>query len=309
MDIQDIEIFARVAVVQNLSQVGTELGLTPGTISKRVQALEDELSVRLFERTTRSIRITDEGSRFLTHVERILLELEEAKATVAEASTKPKGKIRVVASQSLACQFVGPAILSFLPAYPEIDIHIDFTDRLVNLQEDGYDVAIFAGNLPDSTLIAKRLITDRYVTVAAPSYLACYGTPASPDDLGRHTCLSFGDGWNWNFARDGVETSIRITPRLRSDSKEILKQAAVGGHGLMRTSELHVVEELKTGLLVCVLEDYDAKHSSGVWALYPGGKHLLPRVRVFLDFLAEWFRKPDQRAILNTVAPIHLANG
>jgi DNA-binding transcriptional LysR family regulator len=309
MDIQDIEIFARIAVVQNLSQVGTELGLTPGTISKRVQALEDELSVRLFERTTRSIRITDEGTRFLRHVERILLELEEAKAVVAEASSKPKGRIRVVASHSLARQFVTPAILSFLPAYPEIDVQIDFTERHVNLQEDGYDVAVFAGNPPDSTLIAKRLTTDRWVTVASPCYIARCGKPVSPDDLSRHTCLSFGDGWNWIFTQDGVETTTRITPRLRSDNKEILRQAAITGHGLMRTSVLHVADELKSGNLVCVLEDFDGNLSSGIWALYPGGKHLLPRVRVFLDFLAEWFRKSELGVSRNTNAPLQLANG
>jgi LysR family transcriptional regulator, transcriptional activator for dmlA len=167
MDIQDIEIFARVAAVGNLSAVGSELGLTPGTISKRVQALEDEMGVRLFERTTRSIRITDEGSRFRVHVERILAEMEQARAMVADTVGRPKGKLRIVASQALSRGYIAPAVSRFLATYSDIEVQIDLADGPVNLQEDGYDVAIFSGIPADSALIAKRLSADKHIIVAA----------------------------------------------------------------------------------------------------------------------------------------------
>jgi DNA-binding transcriptional LysR family regulator len=300
MDIQDMEIFARVAALQNLSAVGTELGLTPGTISKRIQALEEDLSVRLFERTTRSIRITEEGSSFLQHVERILQELDEARASMAASSGKPKGKLKVAAPHALARAYMAPAVLAFIEAYPEIDVQIDLTDRPVNLQEDGYDVAIHAGPLGDSALIAKRLAPDRQVIVAAPAYIVAHGLPAIPDDLVRHQCLAQGDAWSWSFLREGAEANVRINTRLRSDSHEMLRLAAITGLGLMRTSELLVADELKSGALTRVLEAYDLATNSGVFALYLNGRHVLPRLRVFLDFLADCFRELRQRSIAET---------
>ena len=177
MDIQDMRIFARVAAVQNLSAVGTELGLTPGTISKRIQSLEDELSARLFDRTTRSIRITEEGTAFLAHVERILSEIEAARASVDDKVSKPKGKLKIAAPACLGRRYVAPALCEFVRAFPEIDVQVDLHDRQVNLQEDGYDMAIRTGALSDSSLIAKRLAPDRHVIAASTAYLARAGRP------------------------------------------------------------------------------------------------------------------------------------
>ncbi len=160
MDIQDLRIFARVAAVQNLSAVGTELGLTPGTISKRLQALEEELNARLFDRTTRSIRITEEGATFLVHARKMLEELDLARAAVGENVTNPKGKLKISAPASLCNRFIAPAVCAFVRCFPEIEVQVDVTDRLVNLQEEGYDVAIRSGVLTDSALIAKRLASD-----------------------------------------------------------------------------------------------------------------------------------------------------
>ncbi len=291
MDIQDIEIFARVAAVGNLSAVGSELGLTPGTISKRVQALEDEMGVRLFERTTRSIRITDEGTRFRVHVERILAEMEQARAEVAESAGRPSGKLRVSASQALSRGFVAPAVSKFLATYKDIEVQIDLADGPVNLQEEGYDVAIYSGIPTDSPLIAKRLFADRQIIVAASSYLERASRPVRPEDIARHDCLALGETWTWPFAVDGKEVGVRISARLRSDSLELLRCAAIDGGGLMRASELHVAADLAAGRLVHVLEEFGSgSGSDGVFALYAGGKHVLPRLRVFLDFLADWFR-------------------
>src|ERR1700674_3393814 len=206
MDIQDMRIFARVAAVQSLSAVGTELGLTPGTISKRIQALEDELSARLFDRTTRSIRITEEGAAFLGHVERILAEIEAARASVDDKVSKPKGRLKIAAPACLGRRYVAPALCEFVRAFPEIDVQIDLHDRQVNLQEDGYDVAIRTGVLSDSSLIAKRLAPDRHVIVGSPAYIARAGRPLKPEDLVHHQCLVLGETRQWSFSKDGVES-------------------------------------------------------------------------------------------------------
>lgn len=291
MDIQDLRIFARVAAVQNLSSVGTELGLTPGTISKRIQALESELRVRLFDRTTRSIRITEEGATFLSYVERILLELESARASVGDNATRPRGKLKISAPATFGRLFVAPAISAFMRKYPDIEIHIDLTDRVVNLQEEGYDVAIRTGALTDSVLIAKRLCADRQVVVASPSYLEAHGTPQTPVELSAHNCFVLGDNWQWSFSRGNEDFTIRVSGRLRSNNGEILRHAALDGHGLLQTSELRVREDLATGRLVRVLKDYELVTNSAVWAVYPSSKHVLPKLRVLLDFLAGWFRE------------------
>ena len=290
MDIQDMRIFARVAALQNLSAVGIELGLTPGTISKRIQALEGELSARLFDRTTRSIRITEEGATFLNHVERILTEIEAARASVDDTVSKPKGKIRIAAPAGLGRRYVAPAMCAFLREFPEIEAHVDLQDKPVNLQEDGYDLAIRTGTLSDSSIIAKRLAPDRHIIVATPGYLARWGHPQRPDDLTQHNCLILGDRVQWPFGRDGVETSVRVNGTLRSNNGELLCQAALDGNGIIRVSELEVLPELNSGQLVQVLADYEILSNVAVWALYPSAKHMLPRMRVLLDFLTAWFR-------------------
>jgi DNA-binding transcriptional LysR family regulator len=290
MDIQDMRIFARVAAVQNLSAVGTELGLTPGTISKRIQSLEDELSARLFDRTTRSIRITEEGAAFLGHVERILSEIEAARASVDDKVSKPKGRLKIAAPAGLGRRYVAPALCEFVRAFPEIDVHVDLHDRQVNLQEDGYDVAIRTGVLSDSSLIAKRLAPDRHIIVGSPAYLARAGRPMVPEDLQRHQCLLLGETRQWSFSKDGSERTVRVQGPLRSNNGELLCRAAADGLGLIRASELEVLCELRAGKLLQVLPDYEVATNAALWALYPSAKHVLPRMRALLDFLADWFR-------------------
>jgi DNA-binding transcriptional LysR family regulator len=174
--------------------------------------------------------------------------------------------------------------------FPEVEIQVDLTDRLVNLQEDGYDLAIRVGVLTESLLIRKKLAPDRQVIVASPEYLELRGVPGSPDELTEHCCLSLCDSWQWTFNKDGKERSVRVNGRLRSNSGEILRHAAIEGQGLFCTSELRVLHDLEQGRLVRVLKDYDVTANSAIWALYQSPKHVLPKMRALLDFLAEWFR-------------------
>jgi DNA-binding transcriptional LysR family regulator len=224
------------------------------------------------------------------HVERILAEIEVACASVDDRVNKPKGTLKIAAPAFLGRRYVAPALCQFMRAYPQIDVQVDLQDRAVNLQEDGYDVAIRTGTLSNSTLIAKRLAPDRHIIAASPAYLARKGRPAQPEDLVRHDCLILGDRVQWPFSKNGLETSVRIQGPIRSNDGELLCQAAQDGLGLIRASELVVLAELRSGRLTQVLADYEVGSNAAVWALYPSSKHLLPRMRALLDFLGTWFR-------------------
>jgi DNA-binding transcriptional LysR family regulator len=290
MDIQDLRIFARLARVQNLSAVGAEFELSAGTISKRLQALEAELSVRLFDRTTRAIGITEEGAKLLPDVERVLAELDTAIANISSHVELPRGRLRISAPTSLGRGVLLPAVCTFMQLYEEIEVHVDLTDRLVSLADGGYDVVIRTGELEDSSLVAKRLIADPQVLVAAPAYLERRGRPEAPEDLVRHSCLMLGEGQFWRFRRDNTQIDVKVGGRLRSDNGEVLRHAAVEGLGILRIARSRVAHHLIDGDLVQVLEGCDTGNASAIWAVYPSNRHLLPKLRVFLDFMSHWFR-------------------
>lgn len=296
MDIQDLRIFARVARVQNLSAVGAEFDLSAGTISKRLQSLEGELSVRLFDRTTRAISITEEGQTLLAKVESTLRELDSAFAAIAVNVEQPRGRLRVSAPTSLGRGVIAPAVCAFMAQYADIEVQIDLSDRIISLPDGGYDVAIRTGELADSSLIAKRLAADPQVVVAAPTYLTARGTPAVPQDLSSHSCLALGDAQFWSFAKGEESTEVRVFGRLRSDNGELLRHAAIEGLGLLRISQARVADDVRAGLLRQVLEGYDAGVGSGIWVVYPSSRHVLPKLRVFLTFMAQWFRE-DRKAV------------
>ena len=166
-------------------------------------------------------------------------------------------------------------------------------DRMVNLQDEGYDLAIRVGVLSDSTLKARRLATDLQVIVASPDYLAAQGVPAAPEDLVRHACLVRGDSFMWSFGHGGRESTVRIAGRLRSNNGEFLRFAALEGQGLLRTSHARVAADIARGRLVRVLDGFELNSESAIWAVYLSSKHVLPKMRVLLDFLVDWFKDPE----------------
>jgi DNA-binding transcriptional LysR family regulator len=161
----------------------------------------------------------------------------------------------------------------------------------VNLQEDGYDLAIRTGALSDSSVIAKRLAADRYVIAASPGYLARLGSPTRAEDLASHSCLVLGDKSQWSLSKGGNASIVRVNGPLKSNNGELLCQAAIEGRGIIRASELEILPELRSGQLVQILSDHEVSNNVAVWALYPSAKHMLPRMRVLLDYLTDWFRE------------------
>ena len=291
MDIKDLRIFTRVAAVQNLTAVAAALGVSAGTVSKRIQALEDELGARLIDRTTRSSRLTEEGRMFLERAERILGEIDLATDELSANASQPAGRITITAPASLSRQIVTPALIGFVAAYPSVELRVDVSDHVANLQEQGYDAALRFGVLPDSTLKAKRLASDRMILVAAPSYLEREGTPSKPQDVEGHSCLIYGDQRNWVLHRGAMRINVRASGRLISDNGAYLQGAAVQGAGLLRVSEIAVLDELAQGRLVRVLPEFELGPDAAIWAVYPNAKHAMPRLRAFLDYLASFCRE------------------
>lgn len=290
MDVQDMRIFARVAAVQNLSLVGSELNLTPGTISKRVQSLENDFGAKLFERNTRSIRITEEGQRLLEHVQRILLEIDQARAEINQRMMQPRGTLRVATICDLGDQKLPSLIAAFMRQHEEVDVQVDVTGRNVNLQDDGFDVVIRRGAPANSGLIRKVLRSDPHVLVASSSYLRLKGAPAVPECLSKHQCLILGDAATWEFECEGARSFVRVSGRMRTDCSELILTAAMEGLGVARLSRIAVERALLAGHLKQVLPAYQVAADTAICAFYPSSKHVLPRLRVFLDFLADGLR-------------------
>ena len=284
-----MRVFAKVASHQNISAAAAELNMTPGNVSKRVQALEASLGVRLFDRSTRLIRITEEGRILLAYAERVLNDIEEACAAVTLNSSTPRGLLRVTAPAALGRRYVIPGICDFLKKYPEISLSVSLTDRLVDLIDEGFDVAIRTGPLPDSQLIAKSLVPDKYFVLASPDYLAANGTPATPKDLEEHNCLILGEHSYWLFTRDNEQMAARVKGSLVANSAEMLLEAATEGIGIIRTSQVKALREIERGRLVRVLTDYDVAGDSAIWAIFPSSRLVPLKLRVFLDFFAQRF--------------------
>jgi DNA-binding transcriptional LysR family regulator len=283
-------LFARVVETGSFSAAARALETTTSSVSKRVARLEERLGVRLLERTTRALAPTEAGHLFHDHCARILREVQAAEQAVTEMGSTPRGTLRISALPGLGDGLLGPLLAAFAAEHPDLRIDVELTDRRVNLVEEGYDLALRGmevGAIPDSSLIAKRLATVRTLICGAPSYLARRGVPQRVEDLVDHDCLHYTPlplHREWSFKTPEGIVSIPVTPRLQVNSSAALRGAAIAGCGLIRSTRLAVHEALQDGALVPVLEEY-ATVDFGLFAVYPSGKHALPKVTAFIGFL------------------------
>ena len=293
----EIEVFVRVVERGTLSAAGSLLGMTPSAVSKLISRLENRLGVRLLHRTTRKLQLTPEGAAFYENGVRILGEIETAEREAAAAAV-PRGRLRVNCNVPFGQHYLLPLIPAFLTQHPEIAVDVMLTDRVVDLLEERADVAIRAGPLRDSQLIARKLWQSRMVVVAAPAYLAAHGTPKTPADLADHNCLDFCftrivEGWPF-LDRDG--SAVTVAPQgnsLVSDG-EAMRLLALSGLGVARLAQFHIGRDIQAGTLVPVLEDFNPGDEEPLHAIYVGqGGHVPARVRAFLDFLAANVRLPS----------------
>jgi DNA-binding transcriptional LysR family regulator len=284
-------VFAKVVAAGSLSAAARELGLSPALISRRLAGLEARLGVRLVNRTTRSLRLTDEGASYYDTCTRVLAEIDEADAAVSAGRVEPQGALKVAMPASFGHQHLAPLIPEFASRYPKVQMALSLSDRNVNVIEEGFDLAIRIAHLEDSSLAARRLAPNRRVVCASPAYLERHGTPRTPQDLARHNCLTANDFVaNWDYKDpDGKPGSVRVSGRYACDNWEVLREWALAGLGVALKSTWDVHRHLGDGSLVSVCPGYTFDSDVAIFAVYPHRRFLPAKTRVFIEFLAASF--------------------
>ena len=288
---QCMSVFVQVADTGKFSEVARELGLSTSVISKYVATLEDQLGVRLLNRTTRSLSLTEIGADYLRRCRQILDHVEEANRAVTSLQVEPRGLLRINAPMSFGILHLGGVISRFTERYPDVEIDLELNDRFVDVVDEGFDLAIRSGLLKDSALIARKLAPVRRVCCGSPDYLEAHGTPGHPRDLPDHKGIYYGHrGWieNWIFIGPDGEHHSDAALKMKSNNGDVMKAAAVAGAGLVTMPTFITWNEVEAGRLVPVLPDYRAS-DLGLYAVYPPTHNLSAKVRVFIDFLVETF--------------------
>ena len=287
----DLRVFVRVMDRGSFSAAAKDLGLSPSAISKLVSRLEDRLGARLLARSTRRLALTPEGETFLSRARRIVADIDEAEAEVMSVRGAPRGRLHINSGTAFGLHQLAPALADFLARYPEIDIELSITDRLVDLVEEQADIAVRSGHLPKGRFIQRKIADLERVICAAPSYLARRGTPKVAADLKDHDCIVVeGPGLNrWPFkTRTGIDV-VDVRPRVSTDDAEAALRLAIEGAGIIRLSDVIVGGPLRDGELMALLTDIHHVEPFPLAAVYPAGRQRLPRVAVFIEFLVERF--------------------
>lgn len=287
-------VFSKVVQAGSLSAAARELGVSTAVVSRTLAGLEARLGVRLVNRTTRSLHLTDEGASYYETCQRILTEIEEADAAVSARRVEPQGLLRVALPASFGHNHIAPLVPRFAELYPKVELALALSDRAVNLIEEGFDVAIRIAELRDSSLAARKLAPNRRVVCASPAYLRTHPEPKTPQDLAQHNCLiatwEQGMAMTWDYkSAVGKRGSVRVTGRYACDNWEVLREWAVAGLGIALKSTWDVRKHLEDGSLVPLLPGFDFGTDVGIYAVYPHRRHLPAKTRVFIDFLAESF--------------------
>lgn len=284
----DMETFLAAANGGSFAAGAKALRLTPSAVSRSVARLEARLGVRLMQRTTRSLTLTPEGQAYRDRISALLAEVDTVEQTLGQVPAGPRGPLRINAAVPFGMLYLLPILPRFTEAFPEVTVQLSLSDAVVDLIEERADIAIRIGPLRESNLRAKRLGHSRMVLVASPDYLAQYGTPATPADLGRHKCLRFSfrrsiDGWPFRIGSRVVQRPVEGA--FFGNSGEVVHAMAVAGGGIARLGFFHAAADIAAGRLVEVLADFSAGDGEDIHAVYDGHQRLAARIRAFLDFL------------------------
>ncbi len=284
---QSLTIFTAVADEEGFAAAARSLGLSPPVVTRAVQSLEDRLGARLFDRTTRSVSLTETGRGYYTDCQRILGDLAEADRRAAGLHSIPQGRVTVTASSLFGRKIVTPALLGLLDVYPDISISTLFVDRVVHLQDEGLDVAVRIAQLPESSLMAVRVGAVRRVLVASPDYLDRMGRPQTPDDLAAHDLIHFSssmDTAGWPLQRNGKSVLVKVAARLHTNTADVAIAAACAGCGITRVLSYQAADEVAAGLLEPVLGNYNPPDVP-VDVVHKEAHHVSARVRAVVDHL------------------------
>ena len=291
----EMAAFVRVVDFNGFSAAASSLGLTPSAVSKLVTRLETRLGVRLLQRTTRALHLTEEGEVFYAAARRIVGEIETLETEIAGHSGTPHGLLRVTTSLAFAAHQLAPVLPEFLARHPLVQLDLLPTDRVIDLVEEGIDIAVRIGRLTDTSFMARRIGEDRRLICAAPSYLANHGTPRRPEELARHNCIVSRERAHlnrWPFKIDGQVTEIEVGGRVAMSEGELQMQLALHGIGIARLTRLTLAGAIRDGTLVPLLGDFSAEEPVPIHAVYPHRRHLAAKVPAFVNFLIEKFTPP-----------------
>ena len=296
--------FAKVVELGSFARAAERLGVSTSAVSRQVADLEAHLDVRLLNRTTRRLSLTEAGQAYYERCVQLLADLDEAEAAVRNTAVAPKGVLRLTCGVTFGERYVAPAIAEFGARHPQLSFDLDLSDRTVDLVDEGFDLAIRVGSSGTQALVARRLGSTQLVCCAAPAYLERHGVPRTHEDLARHECLLYTYGSTpsvWTFTGpDGQLRNVRVASRHRANSGRLLVALAAAGLAITMEPDFIVADEVRSGRLVRVLDEF-APPRQPIAAVYPSRRHLSAKVRVFVDFIAqryarrhEWSLEPDE---------------
>ena len=284
-----ISEFVYVAEYESFTRAAKELGVSTAQVSRQISALEKRLNIKLLYRTTRKVSLTEEGRVFYQHCRGVLDGLDAAEQAVSNLQSKPQGRIKLTAPVTYGEQQLLPLVNNFMVQYSDIEVTAFLSNQKIDLIDGGYDLAIRIGKLSDSTMMAKKLSHRTNFVCAAPDYLKKYGIPHSLTELNQHNCL-LGTRDYWHFIEDGKnadkEKNLRVFGSVQYNSGHSLVDAALKGLGIVQLPDYYVQKHLASGALVSVLDKYREPEES-IWAVYPHNRHLSPKIRLLVDYLAE----------------------
>lgn len=292
---KQISTFVDVVAKGSLSAAARAEGIAPAMIGRRLDALEKRLGVKLLQRTTRKIALTNEGTAFLDDCQRILADLQDAESAVSERSAIATGHLVISAPAGFGRQHVAPLIPSFVAEHRDVTVTLNLNDRVVDLIGEGIDIAIRIASLSDSNLIGVKLADNKRVVVAAPTYIKRHGIPLKLDDLAEHNCLpisSEGSQRGWTFRQNGKNVTLKVSGNMVCNDGEVLHDWAIAGKGLAWRSMWEVGTEIESGKLITVLDEFAAP-GNDVYAVFAQRRHLPLRIRAFVDFLRRAYMRPD----------------
>lgn len=289
--LQAMEVFVQVVDAGGFTRAAETLQLPKATVSTLVAGLEAALAVKLLHRTTRQVTVTADGAAYYERCLRILSDVKDAEESLSRTRLSPSGRLRVDAPTGLAAEVLVPALPNFFERYPDIQLELGCSDRPVDLIEEGVDCAVRGGQLSDSSLIARRVGILNFVTCAAPSYLARYGTPTHPNELVRHRCVNYfsaktGKTYNWDFTRDGERLEMPLPGHIALNDSNAYMHAGLAGLGIIMMSDFQFARHSGDGRLVRILPEW---HSDPlpIHVVYPQNRHLSAKVRVFVEWVAD----------------------
>jgi len=294
---QELQLLVELVRAGSFSAAAREMGVTTAAVSKRLAQIEDRLGVRLLNRNTRRISLTAEGELYLDNARRILSDIEHLDQLIASRQAQPRGLLKVNAPLGFGRTYIAPAVALFSRRYPDVGVQLELTDAPVDVVQDAFDVAIRFGDIPGSRLIARQIAPNRRLVCASPDYLKAHGRPQTPQDLARHQCIVLRQNEDtyglWRFMKDGHSETIKVRGHLSSNDGEVTLTWGLAGLGILQRAEWDLARYLRSGRLELLLEDY-ALPPADIHAVFPERNHLSAKVRVFIDFLVDYFRDRRQ---------------